>query len=163
MATTVIGVASLLTHFGDVDAGLDSFESSRVSNAVRVFPGTPPADGDAKVGVYPNPYRANAAWDGASARTRKMYFYNLPARSEVRIYTLAGEIVDQFDHNAADYVGDIRWFDDFSAENRLLPGGEHAWDLLSANQLGVAAGLYLYTVKDLDSGEIQRGKFVIIK
>jgi hypothetical protein len=45
----------------------------------------------------------------------------------------------------------------------LLPGGEHSWDLLSENGLNLAGGLYLFTVKDLDSGETQTGKFVIIK
>ena len=79
---------------GDVDAGLESFESSRTANATRVFPGTPAAgDGERPpVGVYPNPYRVNAAWDGGSSRNRRLNFYNLPARSEVRIYTLAGEV-----------------------------------------------------------------------
>ncbi len=80
---------------GDPDAGLTSFESSRVANAVRVFPGTPSAEDseNLEVGVYPNPYRVNAAWDGGTSRTRKLNFYNLPKRSEIRIYSLAGEIV----------------------------------------------------------------------
>ncbi|MDX1545391.1 MAG: hypothetical protein R3247_00295 [Rhodothermales bacterium] len=150
---------------GDRDAGLDSFESALTAAATRVFPGTPPATaGDGrKVGVYPNPYRVSAAWDGTSSRTRRLNFYNLPARAEVRIYTLAGEIVAQFDHDAATYTGDIRWFDDFAAGDRRLPGGEHAWDLLSENGLRLTTGLYLFTVKDLDSGDVQRGKFSLIK
>jgi hypothetical protein len=147
---------------GDADAGLEPFESSRVSGSVRVFPGTPAAS-DRTVGVYPNPYRVNAAWDGTTSRTRKLNFYNLPARSEIRIYTLNGEVVSTLDHDAAAYAGDIRWYRDLSADNRLLPGGEHSWDLLSDSGLGIAGGLYLYTVKDLDSGRVQRGKFVIIK
>ncbi|NNE35334.1 MAG: hypothetical protein HKN13_08865, partial [Rhodothermales bacterium] len=51
-----------LTAFdeGDVDSGLPSFESSRVANATRVFPGTPAAEEERQVGVYPNPYRINA-------------------------------------------------------------------------------------------------------
>jgi len=149
---------------GDPDAGLDPFESSRVANSIRVFPGTPADEtGDQKVGVYPNPYRVNAAWDGDSNRTRKLNFYNLPPRSQIRIYTLAGEIVATLDHDAETYIGDTRWFDDFSAPGRIQPGGEHSWDLLSDNGLGLAGGLYLFTVKDLDDGDVQRGKFVIIK
>ncbi|NND71631.1 MAG: hypothetical protein HKN43_08630 [Rhodothermales bacterium] len=149
---------------GDVDAGLPSFESSRVSNATRVFPGSPAAaNGTRKVGVYPNPYRVNAAWDGSTNRTRKLNFYNLPAEAEVRIYTLAGEIVSEFDHSADDYTGDIRWYDNFSADNRVLPGGEHSWDILSENGLNIAGGLYLYSVRDKETGDIQKGKFVIIK
>ena len=149
---------------GDPDAGLQSFESSRPANAARIFPGTPPADtDDLEVGVYPNPYRINAAWDGGTNRTRKLNFYNLPPRAEIRIYTLAGEIVATLDHEADTYAGDIRWYDNFSAENRFQPGGEHSWDVLSENNLNLAGGLYLFTVKNLDSGRIQRGKFVIIK
>src|SRR5690606_36528459 len=137
---------------------------SRSANATRIFPGTPPvADGSRKVGVYPNPYRVNAAWDGSSARTRKLNFYNLPPRAEIRIYSLAGEIVAQLDHDAETYVGDTRWYDDFSAPNRRLPGGEHSWDILSESGLNLAGGLYMFTVKDLDTGEVQQGKFVIIK
>ncbi len=149
---------------GDDQAGLPSFESSRVANATRVFPGTPANDNqEFEVGVYPNPYRINAAWDGNTSRTRRLNFYNLPAQSQVRIYTVAGEVVKTLDHDASTYTGDTRWFDDFSAENRRLPGGEHAWDLLSENGLSLTAGLYLYTVKDLNSGDVQHGKFVIIK
>ncbi len=149
---------------GDPDAGLDSFESSRTSNAVRIFPGTPAAtDDELKVGVYPNPYRVQAAWDGGTNRTRKLNFYNLPARAQIRIYTLAGEVVATLDHEAESYTGDIRWYDNFSAENRRQPGGEHSWDLLSDNSLNLASGLYLFTVKNLESGKIQQGKFVIIK
>jgi hypothetical protein len=147
---------------GDPDAGLDSFESSRTANATRVFPGTP-AQERGEVGVYPNPYRLNAAWDGTSARTRRLNFYNLPPRAEIRIYTLAGEIVARLNHEADTYQGDIRWYDDFGGSNRQLPGGEHSWDLLSENGLNLATGLYLFSVKDLDSNDVQQGKFVIIK
>jgi hypothetical protein len=149
---------------GDPSVGLTSFESSRVANATRVFPGTPASsDQSRSVGVYPNPYRVNAAWDGASARTRKLNFYNLPPRAEIRIYTLAGEIIARLDHDADTYSGDTRWYDDFSASNRRQPGGEHSWDVLSENGLDIASGLYLYTVKNLDDGELQRGKFAIIR
>ena len=149
---------------GDVDAGLPSFESSRTANSVRIFPGSAPvADGSRAVGVYPNPYRVNAAWDGGTNRTRKLHFYNLPERAEIRIYTLAGEIVASILHDSSDNPGDIRWFDNFSADNRILAGGEHAWDVLSENGLNIASGLYLYTVENSDSGDVQRGKFAIIK
>jgi hypothetical protein len=44
-----------------------------------------------------------------------------------------------------------------------ISGGEHAWDLISRYDQAIATGLYLFTVKDLETGEIKRGKFVIIK
>lgn len=149
---------------GDELVGLPSFESSRVTNAVRAFPGTRPSQSaDRAVGVYPNPYRVNAAWDGTTSRTRKLNFYNLPPKSEVRIYSLAGEIIAQFEHDAETYVGDIRWYDDFAGARRLLPGGEHSWDILSDNNLSLSSGLYLFTVKDSETGDIQTGKFAIIR
>lgn len=148
---------------------IESLETSPNVNAVRVFPGTPVNENfgssseEFKVGVYPNPYKVNAAWDGSSEDTRKLYFYNLPSRSEIRIYTLAGEIVAELEHDAATNQGDINWYSEFSDRPRLLAGGEHAWDLQSeANQI-IATGLYLYTVKDLDSGKVQVGKLAIIK
>jgi len=149
---------------GDPQVGLPSFESSKVSNVARVFPGTPPAaDATKEVGVYPNPYRINAAWDGATAKTRKLNFYNLPERCEIRIYTLAGEIVAQLNHEASTYAGDTRWYDDFGGQERLMPGGEHSWDILSENGLSLSTGLYLYSVKNLDNGDTQTGKFAVIK
>lgn len=143
---------------------LESLESSPNANAIRVFPGTPVnTDFKEPVGVYPNPYRINAAWDGTNALNRKIMFYNLPARSEIRVYTLAGEVVAEMKHEASSYKGDTRWFNDFSIANRKLSGGEYAWDLLSNSRQNLTTGLYLYTVKDLSSGKVQQGKLVIIK
>lgn len=148
---------------------IEGLETSPNINAVRVFPGTPVNENftssaeEFQVGVYPNPYRVNAAWDGTLESERKIYFYNLPARAEVRVYTIAGDIVGEFTHDSNTYSGDIGWFSNFSDDPRVLPGGEHAWDLQSnANQI-LTSGLYLYSVKDLTSGEVQTGKIVIIK
>lgn len=151
---------------GDPDAGLPSFESSRSFNAVRVFPGTPPAaDAGQKVGVYPNPYSVRAAWDGGSTRTRKLYFNNLPERCRIRVYTVTGEVVKEIEHDAATYSGDTRWFSTYggSDQNRRMAGGEHAWDILSENDLRISTGLYLFSVEDRETGATQTGKFVIIQ
>lgn len=152
---------------GDDEFGVESLETSTNSNAVRVFPGTPVNDrfGDDgyEVGVYPNPYKVNASWDGPNEGDRKLYFFNLPSKAEMRIYTVAGDIVAEFEHDSEAYNGDISWFDDFSDDPRVLPGGEHAWDLQSeANQI-LTTGLYLFTVKDLTTGKIEKGKLTIIK
>lgn len=158
-----------VTAFDEGDDRTPPLETSVNANAIRVFPGTAvnanfsSSDDAFQVGVYPNPYRINAAWDGATPFNRRIMFFNLPQRAEVRVYTLAGEVVARLDHNAATYVGDTRWFRDFSASNRIVAGGEHAWDLLSDANQNLTTGLYLFTVQDLDSGTIQRGKFAIIK
>lgn len=153
---------------GDVSLNLPSLESSKLQNVVVVSPGTPPPAGGGQqlpqVGVYPNPYRARALWDGRLERERRLMFYNLPRNCEVRIYTLAGDLVDSFVHHGDTYNGtDIRWYQQFSQQNTIFPGGEHAWDLVTENDQAVATGLYLFTVKDLDTGRIQKGKFVVIK
>lgn len=150
---------------GDSATGVTPLQSK--TEIVRVVPGTPPQEGGAKaVGVYPNPYYTRAVWDGTGERTRKLYFTNLPNRCEIRIYTLAGDVVAELQHDAATYDGtDIEWFRQFGNINTpaRFAGGEHAWDLISRFDQAVASGLYLFTVKDLEGGNIQSGKFLIIK
>ena len=150
---------------GDASIGLQSLESSKIQNLRRVVPGTPAQQpGTAKVGVYPNPYYARAYWDGSGERDRKLYFFNLPARCEIRIYTIAGDIVDSFEHISSEYNGsDITWFQKFSDGSQQLAGGEHAWDFISRNDQAIASGLYLFSVMDKETGDIQRGKFLVIK
>ena len=157
---------------GDPEINLGSLESSRLANAVRAFPGSPTmeeqisevAGAKIKVGVYPNPYRATGAWDGNLERERKIYFFNLPAESEVRIYTLAGDLVDKFEHQGTTYTGEgIQWFERFSRGDRVFAGGEHAWDLVTQDDQALASGLYFFTVQNNNTGEIQRGKFLVIK
>jgi hypothetical protein len=150
---------------GDPANNLSSLESSIIQNLTRAVPGTlPTSDKSVAIGVYPNPYYARAFWDGMGERERKLYFYNLPANCEVRIYTLAGDIVDDFEHRASSYTAnDTKWFQKYSDGTQILAGGEHAWDLITKNDQAIATGLYLFTVKDLDTGEIKRGKFLVIK
>ncbi|MFU8860071.1 MAG: hypothetical protein ACNA8K_06585 [Cyclonatronaceae bacterium] len=158
-----------VTSFDQGDERTPPLETSVNANAIRVFPGTGPNENfnssaeEFQVGVYPNPYRINAAWDGTTPFTRKIMFYNLPHRAEIRIYTLSGAIVANLQHDSGTYRGDTRWFRDFSSDNRVLSGGEHAWDLLTEANQNLTTGLYLYTVKDLENGGVQRGKFAIIK
>lgn len=150
---------------GDASTGLQSLESSKLQTMHRVFPGTPANPTAAKpAGVYPNPYYGRAYWDGTKERDRKLYFFNLPVHAEVRIYTLAGDLVDSFTHRGEQYnASDIEWFKVFADGTQQLAGGEHAWDLISGGDQAIATGLYLYTVKNTDTGEIQRGKFLVIK
>jgi hypothetical protein len=150
---------------GDASTGLQSLESSRLYALRRVIPGSTVNSNFAKqVGVYPNPYYAKAFWDGTGERDRKLYFFNLPARAEVRVYTLAGDLVHEFTHESSSYNGsDIRWFKKLSDGTQVMAGGDHAWDLISQRDQAIATGLYLFTVKNTDTGDIQRGKFLIIK
>jgi hypothetical protein len=150
---------------GDSENELEVLESSALANYERVVPGTPATeDENAEIGVYPNPYYGNALWDGSSERLRKIYFYNLPAESEITIYTLAGDIVKKIYHDAASNGDDIRWFENYASDDKQkFAGGEHAWDLVTDNDQAIATGLYLYTVKNSKTGNIKTGKFLIVK
>ena len=153
---------------GDEVNNLESLESSRIENLKRVFAGKPANNGFANGDpfVYPNPYYAGASWEGASnfEEDRKVIFANLPKDCQVRIYTLAGDLVDVFEHTEAYRGEDVKWFDTYSnPEEAIFSGGEHAWDLLSADNQIIARGLYLFVVDDRETGDKFRGKFVVIK
>jgi len=133
----------------DPAEGLPSFESGFNENAELVYPGpaatsTPEAG---KVGVAPNPYRGGSLFDkpgGERELGRRVWFTNLPARCTIKIFTLAGDLVRTLHHD-----------DPYE--------GKQAWDLLSEHQRAIASGLYVYVVEDADTGEVQRGKLVVIK
>jgi hypothetical protein len=132
----------------DLEEGLPSFESGFNENAVLVYPGPqPPASASvARVGVAPNPYRGGSSYDNPAEPElgRKIWFTNLPARCTIKIFTVAGDLVRTLRH-------------DNPAE------GKHSWDVLSQYGRAIASGLYIYSVENLDTGEVQRGKLVIIK
>ena len=103
---------------------------------------------DGKVWVVPNPYRENAPWERepvpGDAFTRHVDFFGLPrARSRIRIYTLAGDLVETLDHDGSQ--GD----------------GQAPWNLISRNGQDVESGVYLFTVEW--PGGHQVGRFVLIR
>ncbi len=151
---------------GDPATGLTSLESSKNENRTPVIPGSPPVeDASAPVSVYPNPYRARALWDGSSQRERMLWFTHLPSEATIKIYTLSGDLVDEIEHEATTYEGaDVRNLSQRVNANRVvMPGGEHAWDLISSHDQAIATGMYVFTVKNLQTGKVQVGKFLVIK
>jgi hypothetical protein len=153
---------------GDKNLGIESLESSSTENATSVYAGTTPKaieEGKTSIGVYPNPYKTTSAWDGSSSRTHKIYFYNLPAKCDIHIYTSSGDLVATLNHDASTYQGeDSQWFDTYSTnQNKVFSGGEHAWDILSNSKTTLSTGVYIFTVKDSKTGNVETGKFTIIK
>lgn len=150
---------------GDPENNLESLESSPLASLNRILPGTLPNNNDkSEVGVYPNPYYGNAIWDGSTERLRKIYFYNLPSDCEITIYTLSGDIVKNIDHHKNSNGASLKWFQTYASDGKqVMTGGEDAWDLLTNDDQAIATGLYLFTVKDTRTGDIKRGKFLIIK
>jgi hypothetical protein len=160
---------------GNEENNLPSLESDYKTNRVYYFPGALPDDRaaggpDRKPGVYPNPYRGHADWDGTGAYERLLWFTNLPPRCEIQVFTLAGDLIARLEHDADTYQGDnvalIRnTRDALQGQDSpfIFSGGEHAWDLVTRNNQAIATGLYLFSVEDRDTGAVEVGKFAVIK
>jgi len=149
---------------GDPDANLGSLESSLFANRIYVYPGKTSSDNGGWNGeptVYPNPYRGQASWDDNSSRGKMIWFRNLPQKAEIRIFSLAGDLVDIIQHDQEYNGQDIQNID--SKKNPKMAGGEHAWDMITMYDQATASGLYLFTVEDQISGKIKEGKFLLIK
>lgn len=156
-------IAVTASDFGDPKSGTPALKSNPATNGTSVIP-TKLAGTD-EVYVVPNPYRGDVdyekmGWenvDGAEEwqeQDRKIVFMNIPLRSVIRIYTLAGDLVKTIGHNGNARVDERYQYGEYGA----------AWDLINDNNQAVVSGIYLYSVKDVDDdGYEQIGKFVIIK
>ncbi|MBK8129723.1 MAG: hypothetical protein IPK53_12765 [bacterium] len=151
--------------YGDPKSGLTPLTTRATANAVLLAPA-----GSAKreVTVVPNPYRAyqdytsdyrGQSWENQNDGTTNFYpqvdrrieFMNLPERALIRIFTTAGDLVQVIPHNED---GDRSSWASLNSEK---------WDLNSRNNQQVVAGLYLFSVEDLEDHSISTGKFVIIR
>jgi len=94
----------------------------------------------ADINVVPNPYIARADWETTEG-VRKIQFTHLPDICDIRIYTLAGDLVQALQHDNG--------------------SGTEEWDLLSENQQGISSGVYFYHVSSKYGEKI--GKFAVIK
>ena len=128
-----------------------------------------------RVSVFPNPYRGESDFDGRNPdgsinpRRRVLWFVNLPPRAQIRIYTLAGDLVREYSFDAATYGGTETAGispdrSDLAVGRTLVTGGSMAgFDVLNADGQEIASGLYLFTVEDASTGETQQGKFMVIR
>jgi hypothetical protein len=151
---------------GNPDNNLPSLESSILENLTYAITGKRvSAQKERKIYVYPNPYKASALWDGGGSRERLIWFANLPEKATIRIFTMAGDLVDIIHHDVMTYNGsDIKLLrDQITGRKTEFSGGEHAWDLITKNDQAIGSGLYLYTVEDESNNKIYRGKFLVIK
>lgn len=137
------------------------------ANMTVIFPGTLARNNGKDVMVIPNPYRGSSKFDGRREkddkgdRSKRLWFVNLPEHCTIKIFTLAGDLVDQMEHNGS-YEEDIITISK-AEQSGLTASGIHSWDLLSKNNQIIAPGIYLFSVKDKKDGKISVGKFVIIK
>lgn len=152
-----------------------SLESGRDADANMkiLFPG-PSAKSDMEnIYVVPNPYIGQSKFDGrreddfTGDRSRRVWFVNIPENCTIKIYTLAGDLVDKVVHHGSEGEDIITigaaLNKDKLKKSDITATGMASWDLLSRNNQIIAAGVYLFSVKDHDTGNNKVGKFVIIK
>jgi hypothetical protein len=161
--------------YGDPRSGTEPLETARNANALYLAPAGDPEE---EVRAVPNPYRAyrdytagysgGLAWENQDDGTpeffpqtdRRLEFINLPAECLIRVYTVAGDLVQIIPHSATDVnaLGDpnTHW-------NSL---SSESWDLNTRNGQQIVSGLYLFSVEDLTPGhrgKVKAGKFVVIR
>jgi hypothetical protein len=137
------------------------------ANMLVFFPGTLAKQDMEDIYVVPNPYLGRSKFDGRREndskgdKSRRLWFVNLPERCKIRIYTLAGDLVDEIDHDGA-YQADVITISKATSKG-LAASGMHDWNLLSRHNQIIAPGVYLYSVENKADNKKKVGKFVIIK
>jgi hypothetical protein len=96
----------------------------------------------------PNPYHGGAEWDlrpsDADPQGTHIDFIGLPNRiCDIRIYTLAGDLVQTLTHDGRQGSGNV------------------SWNLLSRNHQNVTSGVYFYAVTC--GQETAVGRFTILR
>lgn len=111
---------------------------------VRVEFRREPPDSFEPIAAVPNPFRDDSV-DPAREETTKVSFINAPPKGTLYIFTLAGDLVFQREHNLP-AVGTIDW----DTKNQT-------------SHEKVASGVYIYKIVDLVSGEQSYGRLAIIR
>lgn len=147
-AYSVAAVFEYSLAFGVGSTRLVRIESPITGDYDHVMTPTSATRGHGKVWVVPNPYRGEAGWDrpqlpGRGPSTHLDFMGLPPERCTIKVWTLAGDLVAQIDHDGT--RGD----------------GQAAWDLVSRNGQDVTSGVYLFTV-DGRSGHTT-GRFVVVR
>ena len=154
---------------GIPELNIPSLESGRDADANMkiIFPGPGADENMENIIVTPNPYIGHGAFDGRREnddkgdKSRRIWFVNLPSEATIKVFTLAGDLVDEIHHNGFDETDIITVSK--AAYHGLASDGIASWDMLSKNNQIIAPGIYLFSVKNKENGEIKVGKFVIIK
>jgi hypothetical protein len=92
------------------------------------------------VGVVPNPFRESERWDRPDSH--ELHFINLPSQAKISIYTVAGDLVRELQHN--DTVRDFE-----------------RWDLKNADGRDVVSGIYMYRV--VAGSFTAQNRFIVIR
>ena len=159
-----------VTSYDTGDQQIESLESGETQNQLLTVPAPSVAQAaGGKVTVFPNPYKAEAQWDaGRLVRDHYLWFANLPKHASIQIFSLSGDQVKQIDFDGDTYRGEgarglYNPSTEIGTDPPLLSGTVFAWDMITERGQAIAAGLYLFSVRDKDSGDVQRGKFLVVK
>ncbi len=158
-----------VTSYDVGDAATPSLESGRSQNLFAAVPSPAPGESPGGVVVFPNPYRVEAQWDaGRPSRDRWLWFAGLPRQCTLRIYSLAGDRIFESRFDGDVYQGEnarglYRPDRDVATGAPALSGASFAWDLITSRGQAIASGLYMWSVEDHASGEVTRGRFLVIK
>ena len=100
--------------------------------------------------VVPNPYVATNVMETAVSnqflnQRRSLMFTNVPAQALIKIFTISGILVDEISINNSPEKGIVHW------------------DMLTREGLEIAAGMYLFHIEALATGDQKIGKFAVIK
>jgi hypothetical protein len=149
---------------------IESLESGRSQNEVMLVPAPRAGEHAGGVVVFPNPYRVEAAWDHDAwklghVREHYLWFANLPQRCNIRIYTLAGDLVLDQAFDGATYNGSNARgiFNPASDLPGTFSGATFGWDLVTRRGQAAATGLYMWSVEDKATGKTQVGKVLVVK
>lgn len=148
---------------------LESQESGRDADAnMKVFfPGSLARGNMDDIQVIPNPYIGRSQFDGRydnddnGDKSRRLWFVNLPNRCTIRIYTLAGDLVQTLHHDGQTQTDIVTVSK--AATTGIAASGMHTWDLLTKHNQITAPGVYLFSVENKADDKVKVGKFVIIK
>ena len=86
---------------------IESLESGIAQNEQMFVPAPTAAEAAGHgVGVFPNPYKVETAWDkGLTARRHFLWFANLPTQCSLKIYTLSGALIYETSFDGKTYDG----------------------------------------------------------
>lgn len=105
------------------------------------------------VNIVPNPYYgiATGGYEASQVDTR-VKFINLPKSCKIKIYTLNGTLIRQFDFNSPD-------------PNPTNPNSTTflEWDLKNSANIPIASGIYMIHIQDNETNAIKTLKFMCIQ
>lgn len=100
------------------------------------------------IAVVPNPYVGAASWEPVTSTVgrgeRKINFIHLPAECTIKIFTMAGRLVQEIEHRSN------------------IANGQESWNLVSRDGMDIAYGVYIYVVEAPGLGT-RIDRFAIIK